>query len=112
MTEKKGKMIPFLLIGSLFVAVALFGWWVFRWQYNRADVLLDQWAHENNYTVIDKLDANPSGTGPKDRWAKNKQIMYRVTVKDSDGNTKSGVVKLGSEHSGTISDQVTVEWDK
>jgi lipopolysaccharide export LptBFGC system permease protein LptF len=111
MAAKKNKMIPFLLIGSLFVAVALFGWWMFRWQYNKADSLLENWARDNNYTVVEKTDANPPGTGPKDRWAANKQIMYRVTVKDPDGKTKTGIVKLGSEGSGTLSNKVTVEWD-
>jgi len=105
-------MIPFLLIGTLFVAVALFGWWMFRWQYNKADTMLDNWAAQNDYVIVEKADGNPSGTGPKDRYAGNKQIMYRVVVKDSKGETKSGLVKLGSESSGTLSDQASVEWDK
>ncbi|MEZ5305656.1 MAG: hypothetical protein R2684_00780 [Pyrinomonadaceae bacterium] len=104
-------MLIFLFIAFVFVAVIGFGIWMFRWQYGRADEALENWARDNNFKVLSKQDANPPGTGPKDRYAGNKQIWYRVTVEDAGGKKRTGIVKIGSESTGTLSDQISVEWD-
>ena len=106
------NMLPFILIGLLFVAVLLFGWWMFQWQYNKADSILENWAKKNNFTVIEKVEANPPGTGPKDRNASNKQVMYKIKVEDDKGEKKSALVKIGSEKTGTLSEEIEVIWDK
>lgn len=106
------KMLPIILIILLFVAVAVFGWWMYQWQYKKADSILENWAQKNSYTILAKEDANPSGTGPGDRYADNKQVMYRITVEDKAGNKKSGLAKIGSEKTGTLSDEIIVEWDQ
>ena len=94
----------------MFLLVIVAGWWMFRWQYDKADDLLNNWATSEGYTVVSKEDANPPGTGPKDRYAGNKQIWYRVTLKDKDGKERKALVKLGSEGTGTLSNDVKVEW--
>ena len=102
--------LMFIFIAFIFIAVLAFGWWMFRWQYNKADDLLNTWAQKEGYTVVSKEDANPPGTGPKDRYAGNKQIWYRVVLKDKNGEEKKAIVKLGSESTGTLSEDVKVEW--
>lgn len=106
------SLMPIILIVLLFIAVLLFGWWMFKWQYQKADSLLDDWATKNNYTILEKQDANPSGTGPMDRYGSNKQVMYKIIVKNQAGETRSGIIKIGSEKTGTLSDEIEVIWDQ
>ena len=104
------RLLSFFVTGLLFATVLAFGLWMFRWQYNKADDLLNNWAQKEGYTIVSKEDANPPGTGPKDRYAGNRQIWYRVVLKDKNGDEKKAIVKLGSEGTGTLSDDVKVEW--
>ncbi len=104
-------MFTVLLIVALFALVAAFGWWMYKWQYDRADQLLNDWARKNELEIVAKQNANPPGTGPSDRTAANKQVMFRVTVKDNSGKLRTGLIKVGSESAGTLSDQVTATWD-
>lgn len=104
-------MFGFLFIGLIFVAVLAFGWWMYRWQYNRADAILDNWAQTNNFKIIEKQKAN-FGTGPEAVRAGNKQVLYRITVVDVDGNQRTGLARIGSESTGTLSDKIVVEWDQ
>lgn len=82
-----------------------------RWQFNRADVLLENWAKENKYQIIDKQNAN-FGDGPIRRRQETAQVKYRVVIKDRNGQRKSGLVKAGSKNLGTLSDEITVIWDE
>lgn len=106
------NMTPILIIIVLFALVGAFGWWMYKWQYNKADEMLDGWLKQNSYTLVKKEDANPSGTGPGVRYAENTQVIYRIEVKDKDGNNKKGLIKLGSETSGTLSNQIEIVWDE
>jgi hypothetical protein len=90
-----------------------YGVWSVRWQYRTADARLQQWAEQAHYQVLDKERANPYGTGPMSgRGGSNKQVMYRVTVRDADGREKRGLVKVGSKWVGVHSHDLVVEWDE
>jgi hypothetical protein len=111
MNPGRKKMFGFLFIALIFVAVLGFGWWIYRWQYNRADAILNNWATQNNFRVLEKQKAN-FGTGPEAVRAGNKQVMYRITVEDQNGQKRSGVAKIGNETTGTLSDEISVDWDQ
>lgn len=105
------KTVFFLFIALLFAGVLAFGWWMYRWQYDRADTILESWAKKNSFVVIDKQKAN-FGTGPEAVRAGNKQVLYRITVQSSDGQRRTGLARIGSVTTGTLSDEISVEWDK
>jgi hypothetical protein len=96
--------LPFVLIFALFV-------WLVRWQYARADALLDQWVEQNQYHVLKKEEITPAGTGPRGNRYGVKQVVYRVLVSDAAGQKKTARITLGSRQAGIISDEVRVEWE-
>lgn len=53
-------VLPTLLIGSVFVAVAALGWWLYRCQFSDAEKTLTAWATHNGYTILRKSDATPA----------------------------------------------------
>jgi hypothetical protein len=111
MSLDRKSVFSILFIALIFVAVLAFGWWMYRWQYSTADTILENWARQNNYKVLDKQKANV-GTGPEAVRAGNKQVMYRIVVEDQNGARRSGLAKIGNETTGTLSDEIAVEWDK
>ncbi len=112
METTSSDLVP-LVVGALICGVVIaFGIYSYRSQYRRADELVLRWAAQNNYEILDKEDANPPGTGPKDRYASNKQVMYRVTVRDGQGRRKRALLKLGDKLVGTMKDDdLSVEWE-
>jgi hypothetical protein len=100
-------IVAVLLFGSL----AWFGFWMFGWQYRKAEAGLQAWARRHHYQVVAKELANPIGTGPKAARASNKQVMYRVTVSDASGVQRRALLKIGSESMGVLSNELVVEWE-
>jgi hypothetical protein len=94
----------------LFGGLLAIGIYTIRWQYRRADALLEEWARAQGAKVIGKQKANPLGTGPMQRSG-NKQVFYRVTLIDAAGAKKVALFKLGSATTGTLSKDVSVEWE-
>ena len=109
MPEPKNIVFVIFLI-VIFGGVLLFGWWMLRWQYSKADSMLENWATQNNYQILEKTDAN-EGDGPMGRRGSNTYVKYRIKVKTADGGTKTGIITLGSERTGVLSDEVKVDWD-
>lgn len=98
-----------LLIGAPFVLVAVLGVWMVRWQFRRADRMLKKWARENGHRILKKQRAN-IGDGPTGARQSSKAVKYRVTLADASGQTKRALITLGSRSSGTLSNEVGVEW--
>src|SRR5260221_5016922 len=111
MDASQKKVLGIVFIAVILIAVLALGWWMYRWQYNTADRVLENWAAQNNYKVLDKQKANV-GTGPEAVRAGNKQVMYRITVEDQSGARHTGLAKIGSENTGTLVDEISIEWDK
>ena len=106
------SVLPVILIALLFVAVLAFGVWMYRWQYVRADALLEAWLRGQGHAAARRsAGPNPTGTGPGHRHASDKRVVYRVVVVDGSGRRRSGVVRLGRRTTGTLADDVTAEWD-
>lgn len=95
----------------MFLLVGAFGWWLYKWQYSKADEIIDNWSKTNGFTIIKKERANPVGSGPGVRYAGDTRVTYRIEVKDADGNVKSGIARVGSKNVGTLADSIEVIWE-
>lgn len=105
------NIVFIIFIILLFGAVLLFGWWMWTQQFSEADKMLEKWATENNYQIVDKQNANV-GDGPMGRRGSGTYVKYKITVKDSSGAVKTGIITLGSKGTGVLSDEVNIDWDK
>jgi hypothetical protein len=95
----------------IFGGVLALGIFMLRWQYRRGEQLLDQWARQHSYRVVESEERTAPGDGPMNRFAKNKQIVYQVKLVDEAGQTRRARVKVGSPETGVLSDHVSVEWE-
>ncbi len=80
-----------------------------RWQFSKADRMLENWTTGKNYRLIEKQNAN-FGDGPLGRRGAKTYVKYRITVEDADGKIKTRIIYLGSANSGVLSDEIKVEW--
>ena len=110
MTESGQNVVFVILIAALFAGFLIFAFWLVRWQFNRADRLLESWAGENKYRILEKQNAN-FGDGPTGTRQSSSQVKYRIVVIDENNRKKSGLAIIGSKNWGTLSDEVTVRWD-
>ncbi len=109
--EESGQNVLFIvLIAALFAVFLIFAVWLVRWQFNKADRLLENWAGENEYRIVEKRNAN-FGDGPAGTRQASSQVKYRIVVVDENNQRKSGLAIVGSVNLGTLSDEVTVAWD-
>ena len=73
--------------------------------------LLDRWAERTGYRIID-ADYRNVFRGPF-FWTTSKgQTVYRVTIQDENGRTRSGWVRCGGWWFGLWSDHVEARWDE
>ena len=102
-------MHPAILVVAIFafLAVAVLS---LRWFYSRSAQILDHWATDNRFVIVSR-ERRVFRRGPY-AWTTGKgQDVYRITVEDMDGRTRSGYVRCGSLWSGLLSDKVVVTWD-
>jgi hypothetical protein len=95
-----------LIIPALTAAFAL---WL--WSKARSSAMLDCWADENGYTLVEKKYCH-FFRGPFFFTASKAQDVYRITARDKAGELWTGWAKCGGYWSGLISDQVKVRWDE
>ncbi len=96
-----------ILFALALVAIPL----AFYWYVWRSDAILQKWADENGYQIVDKT-YRLFFKGPFFFQTSKHQTVYRVTVLDKTGRTLSGWVACGSYWWGLCSDQVQVRWDE
>ena len=99
------------LSSLLFVALLVLVSFGLRWQYTRSETLLERWAEENGFTIVDRR-LRHLFRGPFTWTTAEGQTVYRVTVVDSSGRERSGWVRCGSFAFGLLSDKVCVRWDE
>jgi len=104
-------MLPVVMAILVLGGVLVLGVFMYRWQQGKGDAMLNAWADREHLRLLEREPANPPGTGPMDRNASNKQIIYRIKVEDRSGQIRRGTVRLGSPTTGVLSDAVTVQWD-
>ncbi len=93
---------------SLVVIATIFG---FRWHFARSAAILQKWAVENGYEILEK-SYRLLFKGPFFFRTTEHQTVYRVTVRDKAGNVRTGWVACGSWWWGLLSDQAQVRWDE
>ena len=82
---------------------------IILWGFVRSDQILDKWAADNGYKIIQReykffwniLDF-PASRG---------QTVYHVIVVDDGGNKRSGMVRCGGWVFGILENTATVKWD-
>lgn len=100
------NLIPTLAVGfAVSVAVLMLGW-----QFGRSRKMLNTWAADHGYRILD-AENRWFRRGPF-FWTSGKgQTVYRIMVRDRDGDTREGWARCGSYWMGLLSDQVEVRWD-
>ena len=91
-------------------AFVIFAVFMLAWHFSRSRSLLEPWAAENGYRIVESSYRNLV-RGPF-FWTTSKgQTVYRVTVEDESGRRRSGWVRCGGWFLGLLSDRVDVRWD-
>jgi hypothetical protein len=98
------------IVGVLFfVVMAAFAVASIVWHFGRSRDVLQKWADDNGFQIIESRYAHWKGPF---MWTSSKgQSVYRVTVRDRNGYTRSGWVRCGSWWLGLWSDSAQVRWD-
>ena len=99
------------LSSLLFVALLVLVSFGLRWQYTRSETLLERWAEENGFTIVERR-LRHLFRAPFTWTTAEGQTVYRVTVVDSSGRERRGWVRCGSFTFGLLSDKVRVRWDE
>jgi hypothetical protein len=95
---------------AFFVLIALFAVGSMIWHSTRSQDILQHWADQNGYRIIEKKYVQ-FFRGPF-FWTSSKgQSVYRVVVEDRTGRRRSGWVRCGSWWLGVWIDQAQVHWD-
>lgn len=79
--------------------------------FSRATSILEQWAEENGYEILDR-ERRLMWFGPF-WWRKGKgQEVYYVTIRTPEGQVRRGWVRCGGWFLGILSNEAVVEWDE
>jgi acetamidase/formamidase len=97
--------IPLLMV--LFLGLIVLSLW---WTSSRSREILDGWVAENGYTLLD-AERRWFLRGPFFFFAGKGHEVFRVEVRDAEGSTRRGYVRVGGWWLGLLSDKVAVEWD-
>ena len=81
-----------------------------HWHFSRGRALLEQWAESGGYTLVSSQYCW-MWRGPFWLRSSKRNAVYRVTVRDDRGGTRSGHVRCGSYFAGMLSSDVVVLWD-
>lgn len=97
--------------GLLVVAVVAVGVAFLAWTFRRGDAMLDRWAAENNFRLLES-EYRWFAKGPF-FWRSSKgQTVYRIAVEDQAGEVHRGWARCGGWFLGLWTDQVDVRWDE
>ena len=76
---------------------------------SRSQLLLHKWASENRYDLL--LAENRMFRKGPFMWSGKSQTVYRVHVRDEQGNERKGWVRCGDWLLGVLVDKVEAKWD-
>ena len=91
----------------LILILIVIGFW---WSGVRCKQMLDRWASDNGYTLLESHYVFFSFSLFYLMSARG-QMVYRVTVLDGRGHELTGMARCGSWLWGVWQDKVTVKWD-
>ena len=101
-----------LLGGILVFALGVTVFWGF---FFRARCILEDWANENGFKIVERRVRYPAlFAGPFKFWSTSRnQVVYRFRLRDGSGNEHSGWARCGSFWGGVLfSDKVEIRWDE
>jgi hypothetical protein len=98
---------PFFAILAVLIAM-IFG---LRWHFARSAAILQKWADENGYEILEKSYRH-FFRGPFFFRTTKDQAVYRVAVRDKAGHVGTGWVACGSWWWGLWSNQAKARWDE
>jgi hypothetical protein len=100
------ELFPAIVI----LAFIAFGVLLIVWTFSRSRSVLDEWARANGFRILSSK-FRWVRKGPF-FWTSSKgQMVYYVTVMNSDGTRRSGYVRCGGFFLGLLTDKVEVRWD-
>ena len=93
--------------GVLAILAILVGY--FYVYFSKSKRLLEKWADENRYQLL-HAEYRSIRKRPF-LWSAKGQAVYRVEIRDEQGNTRKGWVRCGHWLLGVFADEVKVKWD-
>lgn len=93
---------------GVLVILAILGWYFYVY-FSRSKLLLEKWANENQYQLL-YAEYRSIRKRPF-LWSAKGQAVYRVEIRDEQGNNRKGWVRCGSWLLGVFADEVKVKWD-
>jgi hypothetical protein len=98
--------LPIIIVVVIAVAIvsAVF-------HFSRAASILETWAARNGFRIL-ASERCWFWRGPFFFRTSKSQEVYRVTIQDGSGQTRSGYVRCGGFFLGMFSDQADVVWDR
>ena len=94
-----------LVLIAVGVIVASYAWHLSLWR-----SVLERWAEDNGFEILERKNRF-FFRGPFSWTTARGQMVYRVRVRDSHGNERTGWVKCGGWFWGLMSDNPEVWWD-
>ena len=88
--------------------LAILGWY-FSVYFSKSKRLLEKWADENRYQLL-HAEYRSIRKRPF-LWSAKGQAVYRVEIRDEQGNNRQGWVRCGHWLLGVFADEVKVKWD-
>lgn len=84
--------------------------WMIGWREQRTEEILNKWAQDNGYVILEQKHAFWNGPF---FWSTSKgQEVYYVTVRDKADVIRNGWVRLGGYWWGLSEDKAEVRWDE
>lgn len=80
------------------------------WQRSRSDDLLDAWAEENGFEILER-HRSWVARGPFFWTTSEGQTVQRIVARDRAGRVRSGWARCGSFMFGLHSSEIDVRWD-
>ena len=97
-------------VAAFLIGLVVLALFVNNWMSSRSRQLINQWAEANGYQIV-SAEYCWLRRGPFFWTTNSSQTVYRVTVVDSSGRSRSGWARCGSRWKGLRSDRVDVRWD-
>jgi hypothetical protein len=101
--------MPILMVLGV-VGLIVFAFLQMSWHYSTSQKNLDDWAAKSGFELI-SAERRSFRRGPFFFFTSEDQEVYRITVRDQDGQTREGYARTGGWILGQLSDRVEVEWD-
>lgn len=95
--------IVLIVVGAVGLGAIVYGF------SQRSENMLRRWAAEHGYELL-RAEFRMFRKGPF-IWSSRSQVVYRIEVRDAEGNTHAGWARCGSWWLGLAQEMVETRWD-